>query len=724
MKFSIVIPTYGRLDLVTACVKSIKKYEPNTKEYEIIVVDDFSTVENRENIKKLATTLGFKLVGTDRNVGFASAVNAGARHSHGTHIILCNNDVLFTNPILEKFKQSHLCSKAPIIGCTLFYPNGAIQHGGGAYQNGVFFHTNDPKSTATSRYCIYVTFALVSIERYFYNCIGNLDENFFMACDDSEYCIRAWSNDLKVFYDASITAIHAEGATRGRTHAEKKNNRKCLEEEKKSIARLTTKMGNIVSLLRKVQSANMGNTPDIKIEIGSGYNPQPGYQHIDARPDLPSLHHCLDFSKDALPYGDGEVCEILSNHSIEHISYRKLPFVFQEWARVLKPGGKLLLRTPDLRFICETYLAGKTTPEWPDDEKYIRDNFGNVSPAWWANIKLFAGQDYPGNFHQLCFDFEMLKSALIRYGFDKITKLDIKPVYSPGELQIEAFKAVPRPTIRIKRMGALGDVILTTPLIIHLSAMNDIHVTTGCPEVFKNHPAVKTINTNFPCDQFIDLDLAYENDPKKHIVDAYAKAAQCPEFRYMPPWIWGDEHPLPDLKNYVVVHAARTWENRTWPAEYWDQVSYHLGSMGYAVIAVGSNSDMKVRDATNIRGMTIHQLKTIINGAKAFIGSDSGILHIAATTETPIVGIFTCAKGEYRLPKRSNAVAVRTNLECYGCLHDVTPPVTYVGCKIGGNPCVREITPDAVISVFNALLTSNGAEGKSLINEHTDGCEP
>lgn len=425
--------------MLVNCVRSIKKHEKNS-DYEIIVVDDFSTKHNRDRLRQLAEIMKFKLVETEANLGFPRATNLGLTHASGDYLILCNNDVIFTNPVLERFEKAHLTQpRTAVVGCKLLYPDGTVQHGGVQFAHGRFMHTNGIMDATKSRYCIGVTFALCSVRREFYYQAGGLDPEFFIACDDSEYCLRAWRHDWGVYYDSSINAIHLEGATRGKTDHDKKKNPKWFDEEKKSIARLNANLHDLNILREKVTKANGHCVQTLKIEIGAGYNPQPGYEHIDAR-RLPHIEHVMDFAKDPLPYGDNTVDEILSNHSIEHASYRRLPFILKEWHRVLKAGGKVVLRTPDLEFICKTYLAGKKTPEWPDDEKFIENNLGEVSPAWWANIKLFAGQDYAGNFHYLCFDFKMLHDLLKKYGFRSIKKIDLTPVFSPGELQIEAFK--------------------------------------------------------------------------------------------------------------------------------------------------------------------------------------------------------------------------------------------------------------------------------------------
>jgi len=178
----------------------------------------------------------------------------------------------------------------------------------------------------------------------------------------------------------------------------------------------------------------------IKLDIGSGFNPTPGYIHLDIRRDLPDLDIVCDFSKQPLPFSCGVVDEIISNHSIEHIKWTEVSFMVKEWVRVLRPGGIAKIRTPDLFMIVKNYMAGVKTKEWPDDEKRAREIFGQCEAAEIALIKLFAGQDYDSNVHYACYDFQMLSSLLKRCGFSQVESSRFGPEFSPHELQVIATK--------------------------------------------------------------------------------------------------------------------------------------------------------------------------------------------------------------------------------------------------------------------------------------------
>ena len=108
--------------------------------------------------------------------------------------------------------------------------------------------------------------------------------------------------------------------------------------------------------------------------------------------------------------------------------------------RVLVPGGRAYIRTPNIRFIMERYQSGEITSEHPDDEKAATDLYGQITPGLWAIIKLFSGQDYPSNFHMFCMDPEDLQNTFLRAGFTDVRIEQFGREFSPGEIQLVATK--------------------------------------------------------------------------------------------------------------------------------------------------------------------------------------------------------------------------------------------------------------------------------------------
>jgi glycosyltransferase involved in cell wall biosynthesis/predicted SAM-dependent methyltransferase len=159
-----------------------------------------------------------------------------------------------------------------------------------------------------------------------------------------------------------------------------------------------------------------------RLEIGSGMNPQRGYEHLDARADLPDIDHVADI-RQALPFPTGTFDEVMSRSCIEHVSWREVRGVLTEWGRILKPGGTLDVWTPDFEYLCRQYLARKDDrhldPALADD---ARRALGGYDASAWAIIKMFGGQDYPENFHGAVMDEEVLTRVLQVSGFAHVRR--------------------------------------------------------------------------------------------------------------------------------------------------------------------------------------------------------------------------------------------------------------------------------------------------------------
>jgi predicted SAM-dependent methyltransferase len=174
------------------------------------------------------------------------------------------------------------------------------------------------------------------------------------------------------------------------------------------------------------------------IELGGGLYPEPGTINIDCI-DVPQTHIKLDFTKEKLPFVDNSIDMTIMNHSIEHIPVPRISFVLNELYRVTKVGGAIRVRTPNLNYIIDQYLAHKTQYEQPKDIETFMKAFGPITPAIWTNLRLFSGQDYESNNHFICFSEDMLKNMFEMYGFTCNGWFKGRD-YQTGELRMEFLK--------------------------------------------------------------------------------------------------------------------------------------------------------------------------------------------------------------------------------------------------------------------------------------------
>jgi O-methyltransferase len=299
-----------------------------------------------------------------------------------------------------------------------------------------------------------------------------------------------------------------------------------------------------------------------------------------------------------------------------------------------------------------------------------------------------------------------------------------RAIYNPNKIRMIASKK----NILVIRPAALGDVIMITGIVRALKQHHPqaaIDVATNNFDVFRNstrirHAAPASQFDRSQYDLVIDLEMAYELNPRMHTIDAYAaKAGINPATTdlHTELFVQPEHHAfltqvgLPE--KFVVVHQRQHFgTSRNLPRSFYIELMHKIISQtGHAVVQIGNNDDFtfgsihgQLYDLTN--QLSLHQTAALISRARAFIGIDGGPMHIAATTNTPIIGLFTSVKSEYRAPRNRNAayIGIASDIECYGCVGNQPAPVTRYECVRGDNECTRKFSADDVITKLKTVL--------------------
>lgn len=288
--------------------------------------------------------------------------------------------------------------------------------------------------------------------------------------------------------------------------------------------------------------------------------------------------------------------------------------------------------------------------------------------------------------------------------------------------------------IFVLRQGALGDVILTTPIIRKLKSLlgqdSSINVLTAFPFVFDNNPHVDKVYSYGQyvqidsADTVIDLNLVYEKNPGVHIIDAYDAYVNKmfgfgdTNFDKQPElFLSSSQQDIVNKEistfgdNYVVIHMRKYgWPNRNFGEAFWQEVVREiLQKTDYKIVQIGAKDEIAFSGNPRLidfRGKyDIQVARGIIDAARALIGTDTGVLHIAACTSTPIISAFTSAHHDYRKPLRNDSIFFpilpKNNdgiiLECYGCQKDEIPPQTDFRCRRTDVICNKSIRVEDII---------------------------
>ena len=245
---------------------------------------------------------------------------------------------------------------------------------------------------------------------------------------------------------------------------------------------------------------------------------------------------------------------------------------------------------------------------------------------------------------------------------------------------------------------ALGDTLAVTPTLrkLYNSYGKKISVATHHSEIFKNNPYVDNIfgeitdeiRENY--EVFVSFNIGYHPNGicyKHNAMDirqfhavnlGFMLTRDEMSMDYFPDEVESIEG-LPE--RYVLIHPVQNWNSRTWDAKKWQMLTKLLNERGIAVISVGkdsselggSNVDKPVFNFNIDIGLnlmnqtTLSQTWWLINGAMCFITMDSGLLHLAGTTDSEIIQLGSSIHPQFRAPYRKNNQGYKYHYVLGGC---------------------------------------------------------
>jgi SAM-dependent methyltransferase len=155
-----------------------------------------------------------------------------------------------------------------------------------------------------------------------------------------------------------------------------------------------------------------------KLQIGTSSNVLAGWLNVDITPLYPGVFF-MDATR-PFPFADNSFDYVFSEHMIEHVSREEGLVMLRECFRVLKPGGRIRIATPDLEVLAGLYAREKT----PEQVGYIETVIDAYIPnAVGAREGLVINQLFDFG-HQFLYDPTTLRDALEAAGFSNVTRCE------------------------------------------------------------------------------------------------------------------------------------------------------------------------------------------------------------------------------------------------------------------------------------------------------------
>jgi len=225
---SITICSWNTVGDLRACLQSLRE-AADEGSFEVVVVDNASEDGSADMVE--AEYPEFVLLRQYTNLGFTGGHNLAIKEARGRDVALLNSDTIVHRGAVSRvisYMQSH--PDVGIVGPKLLNPDGSLQLSCRRFPNPVaaaFRNTWLGRMFPNNRYLReylmtdfehdaprevdWVSGAALFIRREVIDSIGLLDDEYFMYCEDVDYCKRAWNAGWKVMYLPDAVITHAIG---------------------------------------------------------------------------------------------------------------------------------------------------------------------------------------------------------------------------------------------------------------------------------------------------------------------------------------------------------------------------------------------------------------------------------------------------------------------------------------------------------------------------------
>jgi len=139
---------------------------------------------------------------------------------------------------------------------------------------------------------------------------------------------------------------------------------------------------------------------------------------------------------------------------------------------------------------------------------------------------------------------------------------------------------------------------------------------------------------------------------------------------------------------------------KRWPATHFAELAKKLAEQGFTVWLFGSPKDHAVADeisrlapgiCRNLCGTTsLTQAVDLLALAELVVCNDSGLMHVAAALDRPLVTLYGSSSPGFTPPLSDQADILSLRLECSPCFKRE--------CPLGHLNCLKQLTPDIVLA--------------------------
>ena len=178
---------------------------------------------------------------------------------------------------------------------------------------------------------------------------------------------------------------------------------------------------------------------------------------------------------------------------------------------------------------------------------------------------------------------------------------------------------------------------------------------------------------------------------------------------------WRIRRGLTEDRPIVALAPGAVGPSKRWTTGGFSALAGRLKAEGAAVWVLGGPGEKSIATeiaaeggALDLTGTDLRDAIIALAAASVAVSNDSGLLHVAAATGTPSIGIFGPTSPWHWAPLNPLAAVIETasELPCRPCHKPV--------CRLAHHRCMRDIAPDQVLTAAREALAKTATQPEVL----------
>lgn len=158
----------------------------------------------------------------------------------------------------------------------------------------------------------------------------------------------------------------------------------------------------------------------------------------------------------------------------------------------------------------------------------------------------------------------------------------------------------------------------------------------------------------------------------------------------------------------AVCPGAEFGPSKQWPENYYADVIRERVEEGWDAWIFGSKNDQPVALKIQQQVGSVHCISLagqtslataidLLSCANQVISNDSGLMHIAAALNVPLVALYGSTSADFTPPLSRDAVILQTDVSCRPCFKRT--------CPLQHHACMQQLTPEKALQALRAMPT-------------------